>query len=106
MAEMKDWQLKATALGVRQGILEGRSHPGPSMMCFAICAPLQGYLSFLGVEANLIEGEIRGSDCNHVWLELQDGRILDPTADQFKTPTGEGMPKIYLGKQPDWYLTP
>ena len=40
---------------------------------------------------------------NHYWLKLPDGRILDPTASQFKTPEGEEMPKMYLGEKPKWY---
>jgi hypothetical protein len=34
---------------------------------------------------------------------MQDGRIIDPTADQFYTPTWAEMPPVYIGELPDWY---
>lgn len=80
--------------GFRSGILDGR----PSrMMCFAVCAPLQAYLSMCGVETALVEAHFE--ECNHVWLQLPDGRILDPTADQF------GFPRVYIGPVPRQYAT-
>jgi hypothetical protein len=75
-------------------------------MCFAVCAPLQSYLSLLcETPSDLIEGEIKvGKQLHsHYWLRLLDGRILDPTANQFKTPDGKDMPMVYLGKKPTWY---
>ena len=42
---------------------------------------------------------------DHVWLKLEDGRILDPTADQFTNMDGSAMPAVFLGKKPDWYFT-
>lgn len=74
-------------------------------MCFATSAPLQGYLSMLDIETELIEGEIKieKNIYHHVWLRLPDGRILDPTADQFDCPNGSAMPKVYLGIKPNWY---
>jgi hypothetical protein len=85
-----------------KGLLGKRKSNG---MCFAVSAPLQGYLSACGLETELIEGEIKiGKDIhNHCWLKLPDGRILDPTANQFKTPDGKDMPITYLGKKPKWY---
>jgi hypothetical protein len=80
-------------------------------MCFVATAPLQGFLSACGVETKLLEVEIEieTKDEIHIWnhfcLELEDGRILDPTANQFKTPEGEEMPNVYLGKKPKWYKT-
>jgi len=77
-----------------------------SSMCFAVSAPLQGFLSVCGFETQLIEGEIEVSKnelWNHFWLKLPDGRILDATANQFRTPDNKEMPKIYLGEKPNWY---
>jgi hypothetical protein len=88
----------------RKGILGKR----PSAdMCRAVCLPLQGYLSMAGYEAEFIEGEIDINNAvfDHVWLELPDGRIIDPTADQFSKPDGAPMPPVYIGEQPEWYLT-
>lgn len=64
-------------------------------MCFAVCAPLQAWLEAGGVESNLITADF--PQMNHVWLELSDGRILDPTADQF------GLEPVYLGALPAVY---
>lgn len=66
-------------------------------MCMVVAAPLQGLLSALyGVETELVEVEFE--TINHVYLRLPDGRILDPTADQFP-----GMPDVYLGPWPEVY---
>lgn len=70
-------------------------------MCFAVCYPLQGWLSFAHqIEAELIE--LQFPHVNHAVLRLPDGRILDPTADQFN---GElvKFPKVYLGPMPEIY---
>lgn len=105
MAKASDKKLLKMASDFRAGILG----PKPSrMMCYAVCAPLEGFLRSCGYDVSLIEGEIdfgRGEVAQHYWLELLDGRILDPTADQFKKPSGEPMPKVYLGERPYWYLT-
>ena len=69
------------------------------MMCFAVCAPLQSYLGKLGLSTELIKGEVNGNE--HYWLQFPDGRIIDPTADQFFTE--RMMPKVYIGDRPPWY---
>jgi hypothetical protein len=88
------------ALEFRQGILENGSSP---RMCFAVCAPLQGFLSAIyNFETELTEGAI--GEHQHYWLTLPDGQIIDPTADQFPNPTGEPMPEVFIGTRPDWYV--
>lgn len=85
--------LKRIAESFRSGIL-GRKRS--TDMCFAVCAPLHTLLiSMYDIQTNIVEGQVDGR--NHFWLELQDGRILDPTADQFDGP------KVYLGEKPDNY---
>ena len=69
----------------------------PHLMCFAVSWPLQAYLKSVGIDTELIEGSC--GDAEHYWLRLQDGRILDATADQFNN----AGPKVYLGEQPDYY---
>jgi len=54
----------------------------------------------VGYETTLIEGDFGLT--NHYWLRLTDGRIVDPTADQFSRPDRR-MPKIYIGPKPEWY---
>lgn len=65
------------------------------MMCFAVCAALQGWLSCCGLETELVEADF--GHVNHVWLQLPNGDILDPTADQF------GLEPVYLGPVPSQY---
>jgi len=76
----------------RRGILSG----APSdEMCFVVCAPLCGFLGVFGIESRVTEGEVDGS--HHYWLTLDDGRVLDPTADQF------GRTAVLLENAPDGY---
>lgn len=79
----------------------------PDQMCFAVCAPLQVFLDLCGFRTELIEGEIYLDDetvWQHYWLKMEDGTIIDPTADQFQKPNGEDMPRTYIGPLPDWYF--
>jgi len=55
--------------------------------CFMVCSPLQSYLSYSGIETELIEGELTGRNIiySHYWLQLKDGRIIDQaTTYQFR----------------------
>jgi hypothetical protein len=89
---MTDMQLKRYASQFRRGIIGRRKS---DQMCFAVCAPLEGLLSLAGVDARLRKVDFMA--INHCWLELPDGRILDPTADQF------GLEPVYLGALPALY---
>ena len=96
---MHDKELREVVEGFKMGILNGKTS---ARMCAVVCYPLQGYLSFMGVETKLIEGDF--GEINHVWLELEDGRIIDPTADQFFIIWGiNKMPPVYIGVKPDFY---
>lgn len=97
--------LRQIVTSFRGGILGKSASDG---MCYAVCAPLQGYLSLLGYETELIKGLFHRSSfesihMEHYWLQLPDNRIIDPTADQFKKPDNSPMPKVYIGKLPAWY---
>lgn len=91
---MTDSQLREAVAAFRAGILGGRPADG---MCFAVCAPLQGYLEMFGIRTELVE--VYFAECNHVWLQLTDGRIIDPTADQF------GLEPVYVGPPPLVYVS-
>lgn len=69
-------------------------------MCLAVCLPLEGLLRAAGVEAMAEKADFPGHPevASHMWLRLPDGRILDPTADQF------GLPPVYLGELPNQYM--
>lgn len=77
----------------REGILDGRSSRS---MCGMVCFPLVTLLNMLGLKCELVESDL--GECNHVWLMLEDGRALDPTADQFNYLFPDlNMPPVYLG---------
>lgn len=97
-----DTKLLTTVKGFRKGVLGKKK---PTSMCYAVCAPLHCFLKFGGIQCEMKEVcVVQGPDVwSHWYLELADGRILDPTASQFKTPSGEQMPEIYLGDRPSWY---
>jgi len=85
-------EIKSTARQFRDSLLGKRES---DMMCAVVCYPLQGYLAFLGVKTEIAEVILQHS--NHIYLLLPDGRVLDPTADQF----GD-YPKVYIG-EPLWF---
>lgn len=87
-------KIHRVATSFREGLL-GREKAGTGM-CFAVCAPLQGYLSAaMGIATELVE--VQFPETNHVWLELDADTILVPTADQF------GLSAVYIGPVPDIY---
>jgi len=88
---MRTSELKSLCLGFRRGLIKQREG---DMMCAVVSYALHGYLSFLGVKAEVEEVSLQLS--NHVFLRLSDGRVLDATADQF------GGPKVYIGA-PMWF---
>lgn len=86
-------ELRRTAASFRKGLLGRKKATG---MCFAVCAPLQGYLAaVMGIETELVE--VQFPETNHVWLQIDADTILDPTADQF------GLPSVYIGPVPEVY---
>lgn len=91
-------QLKKICLDFRKGFLERRHS---NSMCFVVSTALEGYLGFIGYICHLTKGSI--GDYEHYWLTLSTGEIIDATADQFKTPNGQDMPPVYIGKKPEWY---
>jgi hypothetical protein len=93
-----DRKLVDTALSFRNGIIGQASS---RRMCFAVCAPLLPLLAFYdkGFRGTLAESDVLNGDIiwSHVFIVLEDGRVLDPTADQFNDLFAEQMPKVYLG---------
>lgn len=93
---MTDAKLLKFVNGFRYGIV-GRKRS--DFMCFAVCAPLVTLLNMHGVASTLREGIVKFEigEINHFWIELADGRVLDPTGDQFNRILLEKLPKVYLG---------
>ena len=65
-------------------------------MCAAISGPLWAALSVMGLSTRLMESDL--GECNHVFIELNDGRVLDPTADQFNWCSSYQFPEVYVGQ--------
>lgn len=89
---MNDKQLIRFATQFRKGILGGNSS---EWMCAAVSWPLSTLLAAHGVPNRIVEGDL--GECNHVWLALEDGRVLDATADQFNWCNPNPLPPVYLG---------
>ena len=98
---MNKKELLKMVKGFRYGLLGRKSG---RKQCFVVSMPLQGFLTAIGIKTKLIEGEV----CyyrhwiGHFWLEMEDGKIIDPTAEQFSTPKRK-MPRVYIGAKPKWY---
>lgn len=94
--KLSDAEIIKIAKGFTKGILNGRSTVD---MCFIVCSSLAAYLSGAGVECTLTEGCINHceNELHHYWITLKDGRIIDPTADQF------GLLNVWVRKQPSNY---
>jgi hypothetical protein len=80
--------------GICKAFRDGLLNNGPScLMCAVVCRPLAGYLSSIGIDCEEVLIEFEWG--NHMFLRLRDGRVLDPTADQFGDMK---LPPIYIGK--------
>lgn len=93
---MNDKRLIKFVSSFRKGILGKGTSDG---MCFAVCAPLVTLLNMSGVKGTLTKGDVEfvPFESNHFWIMLDDGRVIDPTADQFNNRTCRQMPPVYLG---------
>ncbi len=92
---MTDKQLVRYAMSFRKGILGKRPSAG---QCGAICNPLASLLGMEGVDVTRVRVWLPEpyEMANHIFLRLPDGRVLDPTADQFPR-EHPGLPPVYLG---------
>lgn len=93
---VQDAELIQFVQDFREGFL---GHRSSDFHCAMICEPLAGLLNHDGVACRTrMTDHVRTSfgSIDHVWIELADGRVLDPTADQFND-MGLNMPKVYLG---------
>lgn len=102
---MTDDELIGFSMEFRKGILG--SNGSPVGMCFAVSAPLVALLGVYGIDAELVESDLSAhpdSICyEHFWIRLADGRVLDPTFDQFCSE--EPIP-VYLGKPTEFHQSP
>lgn len=90
---MTDEELVEFAREFRKGIMG--AYTNSTGFCGMICWPLETLLCMNGVQCKSVETDL--GMCNHVWLRLEDGRVLDPTMDQFNFLFAEDWPDVYLG---------
>lgn len=86
---MTEATLKRICSEFRKGILDGQPSQG---MCFVVSAALQRFLFGLGIKTHL---RVVGN-WNHVWLERENGSVIDAALDQFSI-DGNPLPAVYLG---------
>jgi hypothetical protein len=67
--------------------------------CAGISAPLHAVLTALGVAADIVKSDL--GHCAHVFIRFPDGRVLDPTAEQFNWCSRVQLPAVYLGPPSD-----
>lgn len=85
-------QIKYQSSEFSKGIIGSKSS---TRMCFIVCIALRGYLHAIGVECRLIDGWVKGHP--HCWIKLDNGLIIDPTADQF------GLKNKFVSRRPSFY---
>lgn len=76
----------------RESVLQGCSS---QWMCVALSAPLHAAFRARGTASELVVTDL--GECEHVFLRLADGQVLDPTADQFNWCSRQKLPGVYLG---------
>lgn len=84
-------KLRRICLSFRRGLL---AHQSSTYMCGVVSFPLTGFLASIGVETRVLESDL--GECNHLFLEMQDGMIIDATADQFNY-AEKKYPEVYIG---------
>lgn len=99
---MTDDELRQFAWDFRVGMIgDTASSEG---CCFMISAPLAGLLRSCGVACELVGCDFpeaaETEAANHFWIALPDGRVLDPTFDQF---CSEEPVAIYLGAPTEFH---
>ncbi len=96
---MTNKQILKYVTNFRKGVL---GKMPSNYMCFAVCSPLHSMLSLMDISCQLIQGEVETEKFTygHYWIELSDGMIIDPTADQLE---GLNLPPVYMGELPKQY---
>jgi hypothetical protein len=95
---MTDAELIAFVQKFRDLVLDGKSSEST---CFVICVPLETLLLWKGVHAELTRTHL-DTGYSHFWFRLADGRVLDPTLDQYDASVGP----VYFGPPTKLHVLP
>lgn len=98
---MTDNELTKYATEFRAAIIGDASS---AWWCAGISAPLCSAFLALGQTVEIVECDL--GYCTHVFLRLPNGRVLDPTADQFNWCSRVELPGVYLGEPSDIHQAP
>ena len=106
MSLFTDAELIDVCRDFRHGMI-GEGTPGDGF-CAMVSWPLAAYLrACCGINADCVQTDLKDhptAQCyEHVWIRLADGRVLDPTFDQF---CSEEPVDIYLGAATEFHITP
>lgn len=99
---MTDCDLYNIAYDFRVGLLGEGS---PEGHCFTVSAPLSSLLrGIYGIDCELVSTDHseNPNSCwyEHYWIKLPDGRVLDPTFDQF---CSEEVVPVYIGPPTEFH---
>jgi hypothetical protein len=100
---MTDDELIIECMSFREGLIG--KNASPEGMCFAVSAPLSSYLRVAhGLDVELVKSDHEKNPASqwyeHYWIKLPDGRVLDPTFDQF---CSEEPVPIYIGNPTEFH---
>lgn len=91
----------------KAGELKGNMKFFPNGSCSYTCDLLQRYLHEQGIETFCFYGQASYGECveSHVWLETEDGIIIDITGDQYKSRIGKfyNSISVYVGSMTPFY---
>lgn len=105
---VNDRELVYFTMLFKETALDGHNSRGK---CLKLTAALVPMLNVVGVPCVLTTGDVWATNVKgevigrtfHAWVTLKDGRILDPTLEQFpEARTLEMNAGIYLGRKLEW----
>ena len=92
---MTDKKILKLACQIRNIYVGNNSSRG---YCILVSQKLHRELIAVGCPCTVMQGSVGRH--GHLWVQLEDGRILNATGDQF---TRHRLPPVYLGPRPHCY---
>ncbi len=85
-------ELLSYAREFRDAVLQGASS---ERMCVALSAPLHAAFRALNIPSQIVVSDL--GECEHIFLQIAEVLVLDPTADQFNWCSRPKLPGVYMG---------